>query len=323
VSEPSRPSPDDDEHSFWADRDPEPEPTRAGWMHSRVFGLGVVTMVGTVLGLAGLTWAGSSATSERLSAAKIAAAKAAPAGGCTFTVDDRSAPLEVVRARSLTMIAAVGRQVAAPDVQIARAIDVATSAPGTGPTKVVDALALLARDDATAPSRSGLAQLHALGVPATLTCRYVPTRLPVEQKGALGLTKRADTVRKYVLDAFGALPTSGYTRQAAKPAARSKPAKSAKAPAAAPAVDPAAEGRVVDVQVAPRTGAQASADETRTRGWQLAQWLVARGEVLKLDAVAYDDHTWSAASAAGWQVVAPEALTHNLDRVHITVQQGG
>lgn len=335
MSDSSRPSLEDDDHSFWAD-DPEPvaEPTHAGLLHSRVFVLGVVTIAGTVLGLAGLTWAGSD-TAE-LSAAQIAAAKAAPAGACTFTVADKSSKLEAVRARSLTMIAAVGHQVAAPDVQIARAIDVAMGEQGTGSTKVMDALALLARDDAAPPSRQGLAELNALETPGALTCRYTPVKLPVEKKNDAGLTKRADKVRLAVVDAFGKLPTSGYTKPAKadseKTAKSSKSSKSKStsakpAPAATgPAADKA-DGRVVDVLVAPKADPNADPKvaeaAARTQGWLLAHWLVARGDVFKLDSVVFGDHTWSAASAAGWQAASPAAVALDLDRVHITVQRGG
>lgn len=343
MSDPSRSNPGDDDHSFWADQEPqaEPESTRRAWLHSRVFGLGVLTIAGTVLGLAGLTWAGSDAT--QLSAAQIAAAKAAPAGACTFTVDGRPAPLEAVAARTLTMIAAVGHQVAAPDIQIARAIDVAMGGQGTRSAQVVDALALLAKDDAVPATKTGLAQLRAIGTPGALTCRYTPLKLATEKMNDAGLTKRADKARTAVLDAFGKLPTSGYTKPDAKAKAKADAkAKAAKAKSkaksestseseskdakatTAPAASPASEGRAVDIELGSKDAPDAALDATaKSRGWLLAHWLVARGDVYKLEGVAFDDHTWSAASAAGWQTVAPDSTTRNLDRVHITVQRGG
>jgi len=81
----------------------------------------------------------------------------------------------------------------------------------------------------------------------------------------------------------------------------------------------------LDVRVSPQSvpPAGTAADDVRARGWQLAHWLVTRGEAYKLDTVDYDGRTWSAASAAGWQPIATGAVAPNLDLVHIVVARGG
>ncbi len=287
----SDPSPDDDS-PFWSD----PTPVSPGRVHSRVFGIGVVTIAVTVLGLAGLTWAGQSDDAERTSGAGLKPTL----GACTFTVDGKTTALEARKARTLTMVAAVGQQIAAPDIQIAHALDVATAAPSAASTKVMDALALLAAEDTLGASESGLAQLRALGTPGALSCLYPALPLTKEKVADSGLTRRSEKVKEAVLDAFGKVPTAGYS-DSTKKASTERALK---------------EGRAFDVKFTPVD------DAARTRGWVLAHWLAARGATLNIDRVVYDEHVWKATSAAGWQVLPTTETTRRLDRVHLTVLRG-
>ncbi|MFF6831421.1 hypothetical protein ACFY84_06055 [Streptomyces sp. NPDC012438] len=59
----------------------------------------------------------------------------------------------------------------------------------------------------------------------------------------------------------------------------------------------AAEPAVLVVPVRPVAGAGAGADERR--GWELAQWAVARAETLRITEVSYRDRVWRAGEALG------------------------
>lgn len=248
--------------------------------HGRVFALGVAATVAVVSTMVGLTWAGSDGDPRSPVVDASPVPSTAP-GDCTLLVDGRVHQMDVDRARTLTMITAVGAQVKAVPAQVARAFDLALVGPTHYLPTVTAALQLLARDDTTAPTAAGLAEVSALGVPGALSCTFAPASVKAQPRTANGLTPRADAVRTNLTDAFGKLTFGGFGKG-------SHPEDAA-----------GAVGRSLDIAVA---GDPAS----RKLGWTVANWLVARGSAYALSGIVFDDHTWS--PATGWtDMVMPSA----------------
>jgi len=199
------------------------------------------------------------------------------ANNCALNVGGTSRAITAADARTLTQIAAVGWQVKAPAEMVARVLDVATAEPGRPPS-VTDALDLFTREDSTVPTASSVAEIRALTEPGGLTCVFPAPAGGTEPRGKSGLTPRADTLRRGIVDAFGQLTMSSFS-----PKAKNNPAGAA--------------GRALSVSVP-----AVSSPEAGT-GWVLAHWLTARGADFKLDTVAYGDRVWS--PVAGWTTAAP------------------
>jgi hypothetical protein len=248
--------------------------------HGRVFALGVAATVAVVSITVGLTWAGSD-DDPRTPVLDASPVPSTAPGDCTLLVDGRAHQMDVDRARTLTMIAAVGAQVKAIPAQTARAFDLALAGPTHYLPTVTAALQLLARDDTTAPSAGSLDEVGALSVPGALSCTFTAMNVKAQPRGANGLTPRADAVRSNLADAFGKLTVNGFGKG-------SHPEDAA-----------GAVGRAVDVAVG-------SSPANRSLGWTVANWLVARGSAYVISAIAFDDHTWT--PAGGWKsVVVPSA----------------
>ncbi|GAA1918559.1 hypothetical protein GCM10009737_20030 [Nocardioides lentus] len=127
--------------------------------------------------------------------------------------------------------------------------------------------------------------------------------------GDLGLTERADAVRRDVLAAFGEVQTGGFAPEGVSTGHMEGSAHY--------------DGRAVDFFFRP-------VDEANlTRGWALAQYLVAHAERLGVATVIYDDRIWTARrSAQGWRdyevdtegrdPATAEILRHR-DHVHVDV----
>jgi hypothetical protein len=81
------------------------------------------------------------------------------------------------------------------------------------------------------------------------------------------------------------------------------------------------DGRAVDVFVRP-----ISVPNT-TKGWAMAQYLVARADLLKIKTVIFSDKIWTAGgrSDSGWRDYTPPersgdpAILRHLDHVHVDV----
>lgn len=293
--------------------------------HGRVFVVGGLAMAASVLMAAGLTWAGpeqaapSGLPAATPSAGLLAAtapvttgavptgsatirpaaprtAADTPAGSCVLIVDGVPRIVEVDRARTATMIAAVGQQVRAPDSQAARALDVALADRSWYLPKVTDALGLLARDDDTAPTAAGLAEIRALHLPGALHCASPVTDADADRDRKLdnGLRPHAEDLRVNAGDAFGELTVRGYGKTA-------------------DARDPASlDGRAMSVRFTPVDEAN------RARGWVFAHWLVARAKTYVVETVSYADWTWRART--GW--VPARAGRARPDAVYVAVVKG-
>jgi hypothetical protein len=142
---------------------------------------------------------------------------------------------------------------------------------------------------------------------AALSCVVNNKSVPTLKVGANGLTPRADAVRKDLLKTFGKLSTGGY------------------APGGVTAGHTAGSahygGRAVDVFVKP-----ISAPNT-TKGWALAQYLVAQANRLSIRTVIFSDRIWTSGSSSdsGWRDYKapqragnPDTLRH-LDHIHVDV----
>jgi hypothetical protein len=140
-----------------------------------------------------------------------------------------------------------------------------------------------------------------------LSCTVNTASLKREAIGKNGLTPRAEAVRKDLLATFGKLSTGGY-----QPAGVTTGHMEGSAHY---------DGRAVDIFVKPISTANT------TRGWALAQYLVARADHLGIKTVIFSDRIWTAGSRSdsGWRVYKaperagnPDTLRH-LDHVHVDV----
>ena len=142
---------------------------------------------------------------------------------------------------------------------------------------------------------------------AAFSCTVNTASLPAQTMGKSGLTPRAEAVQKDLLTTFGALSTGGY-----QPGGLSTGHMEGSAHY---------EGRAVDIFVKP-----ISAPNT-TKGWALAQYLVARAEHLGIKTVIFSDRIWTTGgrSDSGWRDYQPpdrpgnKATLRHLDHVHVDV----
>jgi hypothetical protein len=123
-----------------------------------------------------------------------------------------------------------------------------------------------------------------------------------------GLTRRADVVRRDVEAAFGDLSLGGFApdgvRDGHQPGSTHY------------------EGRAIDIFVRPVS------PENRTRGWAIAQYLVAQADRLVIQHVIFDDRIWTSGSRSdeGWRDYDPpersgdRTIIEHRDHVHVDVQ---
>ncbi|MGW6280621.1 hypothetical protein [Kribbella sp. NPDC055071] len=142
---------------------------------------------------------------------------------------------------------------------------------------------------------------------SVFACTVNPEDVPVQTIGKNGLTPRADLVRKDLLATFGKLSTGGY-----EPGGVSTGHMEGSAHY---------DGRAVDVFVRPITKANT------TKGWAMAQYLVARAKLLNIQTVIFSDKIWTAGSKSdnGWRDYTPPErsgdpkILRHLDHVHVDV----
>ncbi|MFC6286199.1 hypothetical protein ACFP3Q_07855 [Nocardioides sp. GCM10027113] len=122
-----------------------------------------------------------------------------------------------------------------------------------------------------------------------------------------GLTRRADVVRRDLLAAFGSLSLGGFAPGGVRDGHQEGSTHY--------------DGRAVDVFFRPVT------PENKTRGWAVAQYLVAQADRLGIQNVIFDDRIWTSGgrSDEGWRDYNPpsrsgsrEILEHR-DHVHVDV----
>jgi hypothetical protein len=126
---------------------------------------------------------------------------------------------------------------------------------------------------------------------------------------SLGLTRRAERVRQDLDGAFGHLPMGGFAPGGVR---------SGHMPGSAHY-----EGRAVDVFVRPIS------PRNKTRGWAIAQYLVAQAKRLEIDTVIFDAQIWTARRAdEGWRDYrlstsgrskATMRILEHRDHVHVDV----
>jgi len=210
---------------------------------------------------------------------------------CQVIVGGNSVDLSRSQAEAVTT--AVAPQVRARGTSAAAAVR--RAAPGLSP------------EDAALVARAVTGRAH-----AALSCRRggASTSSPDRLDGN-GLTVRAERVRQDVLARFGDLPLGGYAPGGVH---------SGHMPGSAHY-----EGRAVDVFFRPIGAA------SRTRGWALAQYLVAHARRLAIATVIFDDQIWTASRGGdGWRhYVVPDpqnahnaaerAILEHRDHVHYDV----
>lgn len=120
----------------------------------------------------------------------------------------------------------------------------------------------------------------------------------------LGLTPRADTLRKELLTRFGRLSLGGYAPGGVSTGHMDGSAHY--------------EGRAIDVFTRPINKAN------KTRGWAIAHWAVANAARLHIRTVIFDDRIWTA-GREGWRDYDPPSSSGDIkilehrDHVHIDV----
>ncbi len=142
---------------------------------------------------------------------------------------------------------------------------------------------------------------------AAFSCTVDTESLAAESMGRNGLTPRAETVRKDLAATFGKLSTGGYQPGGVTTGHMEGSAHY--------------EGRAVDIFVKPISTANT------VKGWALAQYLVARAELLGIRTIIFSDKIWTSGgrSDSGWRdYTTPDrpgnkdTLRH-LDHVHVDV----
>ncbi|MGW7686959.1 hypothetical protein ACWGID_39835 [Kribbella sp. NPDC054772] len=142
---------------------------------------------------------------------------------------------------------------------------------------------------------------------SVFSCTVNTETVAQEQAGSDGLTPRADAVRKDLIRTFGKLSTGGYAANGVKSGHMEGSAHY--------------DGRAVDVFVRPISAANT------TKGWAMAQYLVARADLLKIKTVIFSDKIWTAGSKSdsGWRDYTPpersgdSKILRHLDHVHVDV----
>jgi hypothetical protein len=122
-----------------------------------------------------------------------------------------------------------------------------------------------------------------------------------------GLTKRADVVRREVDEVFDSPPLGGFAPGGVQTGHMKGSAHY--------------EGRAVDIFVRPISRAN------KTRGWAIAQYLVAQADRLDIKTVIFDGRIWTAGvkSDDGWRPYDPpersgdRAILEHRDHVHVDV----
>lgn len=141
----------------------------------------------------------------------------------------------------------------------------------------------------------------------TFSCTVDTDSQQVESMGANGLTPRAEAVRMDLVKTYGKLSTGGFAPGGITTGHMEGSAHY--------------DGRAVDIFVKPISAANT------TRGWALAQYLVAQADRLKIRTVIFSDKIWTAGSRSdnGWRDYTPpqragntDTLRH-LDHVHVDV----
>jgi hypothetical protein len=142
---------------------------------------------------------------------------------------------------------------------------------------------------------------------SVFACTVNPENVPAQTIGKNGLTPRADLVRKDLLATFGKLSTGGYAAGGVSTGHMEGSAHY--------------EGRAVDVFVRPIS------KTNTTKGWAMAQYLVARAKLLNIQTVIFSDKIWTAGSHSdnGWRDYTPPErsgdpkILRHLDHVHVDV----
>ena len=209
---------------------------------------------------------------------------------CTATVSGRSVDLDTGQAERAAAVAARSVRLRLPMRTTSMAVaDVLESSEGDG--RVV-ASALTGRS------------------PRALSCRHGGDAEETSPRlNRAGLTGRAARVRRDLVRAFGRQQLGGFAPGGVSTGHQPGSAHYA--------------GRAVDVFFRPVT------DRNRTRGWAVAQYLVARADRLAVSTVIYDGWIWTARRAdEGWRDYevdtrrrskAVAAILEHRDHVHVDV----
>jgi hypothetical protein len=242
-----------------------------------------------------LVWVGAAFVAAGILVASLVVVVGAPrwfpgAAECTVTSEGRTVDLTTEEAQKASSVAARSVRLRLPV--------------GTASEAVADAVDVSAGDARAVASALTGRVAHAL------TCRHgAADEEESDQLDRAGLTRRAAIVRADVELANGTQKLGGFAPGGVR---------SGHMPGSAHY-----EGRAIDIFFRPVTARQ------RTRGWAMAQYLVANAERLEVDTVIFDGRIWtSRRSGEGWRSYAPDtsgrparvaAVLEHRDHVHVDV----
>jgi hypothetical protein len=230
---------------------------------------------------------------------------------CRLTLPGGVWAMDIVAARTLTMLTAVSYRTDRPVVRAALAFQHTLTWQHRYVPGPAGSLTLLKRRHKNmVPATWAVDAVLALYNPHTLFCAQ-PFRTDLRREPMLsnGLTERAQTLLFGWWGAFGGRPVGGFDPHGITEGHIEDSAHY--------------DARAVDISF------PTSDPQNNRRGWLLAQWLVAQADYYSIATVIFDDHIWSRLhSVEGWrQYIHPSGDTTNptlrhLDHIHVDVVQG-
>jgi len=230
---------------------------------------------------------------------------------CRLTLPGGVWALDIVAARTLTMLTAVSYRTNRPPARTALAFEHTLTWHDRYVPGPIGAITLLKRKHKNmVPHTWAVDAVLAMYNPHTLFCAQ-PMRTDLMREPMLtnGLTKRAQTLLFGWWAAYGGRPVGGFDPHGITEGHIEDSAHY--------------DARAVDIAF------PTSDPENNRRGWLLAHWLVAQADYYSIATIIFDDHIWSRLhSVEGWRPYThPSGDTTNptlrhLDHVHVDVVQG-
>ncbi|HZE65238.1 MAG TPA: hypothetical protein VE081_01320 [Sporichthyaceae bacterium] len=230
---------------------------------------------------------------------------------CRLTLPGGVWALDIVAARTLTMLTAVSYRTNRPPARTALAFEHTLTWHDRYVPGPIGSIALLKRKHKNmVPHTWAVDAVLAMYNPHTLFCAQ-PMRTDLMREPMLtnGLTKRAQTLLFGWWAAYGGRPVGGFDPHGITEGHIEDSAHY--------------DARAVDIAF------PTSDPENNRRGWLLAHWLVAQADYYSIATIIFDDHIWSRLhSVEGWRPYThPSGDTTNptlrhLDHVHVDVVQG-
>lgn len=252
----------------------------------------------------------ASRTNERTRGLRVVPAPTTQDAACRLDLGYGTWAIDVVAARTLTMLTAVAYRDGKSYVKAARAFERQLYIKDRTPLTPIRAKSELVRKRKNpVPRITSLDAVHAMFRPHTLFCATPLRAMPAQPMLSNGLTPRALSMVRGWAAAYGGRPLGGFSST----------------PITSGHIENSAhyDGRAVDIFF------PLSDPDNNARGWMLSHWLVAHADWHQLSTIIFDDMVWTRLkSGEGWRpYVHPYGPTENvtlrhLDHIHVDVVQG-